>query len=172
MVRPFLALPRVNGSDRAGPEMISKERDDLGGVFTPARFAELGLGNAAVTVSTKKARELLVEGMITERFEHGTIIGAALKHIRERVDTSDLLVVNPVRKGPSYLAAHPELFDIDGSGTIDPWDVASIEAAFGRTAADSDYLRLLDPNGDGVIDGEDRSHARTALRKERGIPRR
>jgi hypothetical protein len=88
------------------------------------------------------------------------------------ISVADVLVVNPVRKAPRYLLAHPELFDVDDSGTIDQADLDAIDDAFGLTLGAPGYLAALDPNGDGVIDGEDRSQASSALRRERRTPGR
>ncbi len=79
----------------------------------------------------------------------------------------DLLVAAPVRKGVSYVMAHPELLDVDGSGHVSAADVRHIAEAFGAARGDGRYDRRLDPNDDGVIDGEDRDLAR-AVTKPRG----
>lgn len=68
---------------------------------------------------------------------------------------ADLLVVNPVRKTEDYVRTHPEVLDLDSSGAIDEIDQELVQAAFGRRAGEAGYQAALDPNGDGVIDGED-----------------
>ncbi|RMG47651.1 MAG: hypothetical protein D6718_03005 [Acidobacteria bacterium] len=75
----------------------------------------------------------------------------------------DLLVVNPVRRAPSYLAARPELLDVDRSGRVDAADLEAVLEAFGTVREDPDYRPQLDPNGDGVIDGEDAGLIRARL---------
>ncbi len=68
---------------------------------------------------------------------------------------ADLTVVNPVRKAEPYFRAHPEVLDVDGSGTIDEDDLRQVRAAFGAGRGEPQYEARLDVNGDGVIGGED-----------------
>ncbi|MDH3285048.1 MAG: hypothetical protein OEQ13_09930 [Acidobacteriota bacterium] len=79
------------------------------------------------------------------------------------LQSEELLVVNPVRKGMSYIARHPEVVDLDGSGKVDLQDLAMIEGLFGVTRDDPRYHSALDPNDDGVIDGEDRELAKVLM---------
>lgn len=67
----------------------------------------------------------------------------------------DLLVVNPVRKTEDYLRIHAAVLDLDASGLIDEKDQDLVRGAFGVRAGQTEYSGALDPNGDGVIDGED-----------------
>lgn len=75
----------------------------------------------------------------------------------------DFLVANAVRRSDAFIAAHPELLDVDGSGAIDEADAASVKAAFGVRAGDARYDEALDVNGNGVVDGEDLSAIRAKL---------
>jgi hypothetical protein len=76
---------------------------------------------------------------------------------------SDFYVANPVRRAAEYLDAHPELLDLDQSGTIDAADLARVEASFGQTAARTPGGETLDLNADGLIDGEDAAVVRRHL---------
>ncbi len=79
----------------------------------------------------------------------------------------ELLVAPPVRKGVSFVLANPALLDVDRSGHVSEADARLIAEAFGAARGDAHYDRRLDPNDDGVIDGEDRDLARSAT-KSRG----
>lgn len=78
---------------------------------------------------------------------------------------SDMLVVNPVRHADEFVKKHAQLLDVDRNGTVDRQDATRIQAAFGATRGTRNYHPDLDVNGDGVIDGEDLSIVRAALKK-------
>ncbi len=79
----------------------------------------------------------------------------------------DVTVVNPVRKAEEFFARHPEVLDLDGSGRVDEADLGPVESLFGVTRGDPLYRLRWDPNGDGVIDGEDRALLEEHLRRAR-----
>ncbi len=77
----------------------------------------------------------------------------------------DVTVVNPVRKADEFFEHHPEVLDLDGSGRVDEADLGPVESLFGVTRGDPRYRLRWDPNGDGVIDGEDRALLEARLRR-------
>ncbi len=84
----------------------------------------------------------------------------------------DVTVVNPVRKAEEFFEHHPEVLDLDGSGRVDEADLGPVESLFGVTRNDPRYRLRWDPNGDGVIDGEDRALLEARLRRARETARR
>ena len=85
---------------------------------------------------------------------------------------ADLTVVNPVRKAEPYFGAHPEVLDVDASGTVDGADLQRVRAAFGARRGEPGWDARLDVNGDGVIGGEDVAPIRAHLGRpaEGGVP--
>lgn len=77
----------------------------------------------------------------------------------------DFLVVNSVRRSDTFLAAHPEILDINQSGVVDGADLALVTAGFGARVGDSrrTVAPEMDLNGDGVVDGEDLALFRSFL---------
>ncbi len=97
---------------------------------------------------------------------------------------SDFVVVNPVRRADAYIAANPELLDVNQDGTVNQADADTVAAAFGASAGSTSTRGRsggrsaggigtqdvgtggtpqavpatrpeLDVNGDGMVDGED-----------------
>ncbi len=92
------------------------------------------------------------------------IIEVSLRSDRAQpLSASDFTVANPVRRAAEYLEAHPELLDVDGSGTVDAADLARVDAAFGTRTVDAGSDAQLDLNADGVIDAEDAAQVRRFL---------
>ena len=75
----------------------------------------------------------------------------------------ELVVHNPVRRSDAFVAAHPELLDVDHSGTVDAQDLGIVAALFGVDSRSPRYNPDADVNGDGLIDGEDASLVRARL---------
>lgn len=90
------------------------------------------------------------------------IVGGASRPLTAR----DLTIANPVRRAAEYLDAHPELFDIDRSGTVDEADLQAIDGAFGLMPRAGSLDAALDLNRDGVIDGEDAAPLRRHLLRQ------
>ncbi len=107
-----------------------------------------------------------------------TVIRHDLAVVEVRVSDSvpltpdDLLVVNPAPKAPVYATAHPEVLDLDGSGSLDEGDLALLEQLFGVGRDDPAYRAVWDPTGDGVIDGEDAAWLREAISRRARRARR
>lgn len=101
---------------------------------------------------------------------------AAIVELRSATLTAllpvDFTVANPVRRAAEYLEAHPELLDVDQSGTVDEADWNRLSAAFGANATEPGVDAGLDLTGDGVIDAEDAAPVRAWLNRNAPPPRR
>ena len=76
-------------------------------------------------------------------------------------------VVNPCRRSAEFVAAHPEVADLDGNGRVDASDVAAVRAAVGLHEGDVGFRVEADLDGNGIVDGEDVARVLARLRSER-----
>jgi len=69
--------------------------------------------------------------------------------------TGSFALFNPCRRAASFYDAHPQIADVDGSGSVDEDDVRAIAAAIGSRRGESRYRAAADLDGDGLVDGRD-----------------
>jgi hypothetical protein len=173
--------PRAGGGDRFGnrarrpsAELVglpAPRIDEVEGMFTAGRRSWISLHGAnfaegaEVLVRRKGVRVLSATVM-----RHDLLVLEVDSAVDGTPSPDDFAVINPVPKAASFFDAHPEALDLDGSGSLDAGDLSPVEAFFGVTRGDPRYRLRWDPNGDGVIDGEDRAllESRLARRNREG----
>lgn len=171
-----MPAPRVDMLSRWEPAGATATAELLGANFAPGARLIAKRAGLVVTSTT-----VIDPGKLTAEVSNpGGVSPVA----------SDFLVVNPVRRADAFLAAHPELLDVNQDGAVDEADADAVAAAFGAPATSSRGRSQsrsapgtgtmdaasstgttgvvatrpeLDVNGDGMVDGEDLAAIRARL---------
>ncbi len=147
-----MPAPRVDALEGWTPGNGASRVNVLGANFgTGARLVARRAGLAVLSARVVSSDRIVAEIHVAPE------AGVALPE--------DFLVVNNVRRSEEFLKTHPELLDVDQSGTVDEADLALVTAAFGARVGDPrrTVAQELDLNGDGVVDGEDLALIRSIL---------
>ena len=141
---------------------------EVEGTVTPGRASWLAVRGANFADGAEvRVRRTGVRVLEAAVISHDLINLQVVSADQVTLEPADIVVVNPVPKAEDYLRAYPEVLDLDGSGKVDPGDLAPVESFFGVTRGDPRYRLRWDPNGDGVIDGEDRALLEERLSRRR-----
>lgn len=164
-----------NGAEVPTKEIITFPEpriDAIEGALESGRVCRVSLHGANFDDGARvvsRLRGVRVEETVVVRQD--LIVVSLVSGEATQLQPASLLVVNPVPKTGSYVAAHPETLDLDASGVVDEEDLRLLEDYFGIERTDPLYRPALDPTGDGVIDGEDAALIRQFLSR-RGRARR
>lgn len=133
---------------------------------------ELSLGSSVLAISG--ANFLPGARVISKRSDIAVVSSAVIGHQKLLVTVQafagttlpgpdELLVVNPMLRSLEFARQHPELLDVDRSGSIDQQDVEQIQLNYGASRGSENYAERMDANGDGMIDGEDAAMVRALI---------